>query len=61
VRSPTGGQSEGIIEFPIGKESGVTGDGGAVELRLELAVEIDAERVIVAVTNGTVMCNPFYG
>jgi hypothetical protein len=24
-------QPEGIIEFPIGEESGVTGDGGAVE------------------------------
>jgi hypothetical protein len=26
------GQSEGVIEFPIGQESGATGDGGPVEL-----------------------------
>jgi hypothetical protein len=42
------GQSEGIVEFTVGEESGVTGDGRAVELQLELAVEIDAQGVIVA-------------
>lgn len=30
-------QAEGVIEFPIGAESGVAGDGGAVELQLDLA------------------------
>jgi hypothetical protein len=36
-------QPEGIIEYPIGEESGVTGDSGAVELQLDLAVEIDSQ------------------
>ena len=30
--SATPGQAEGVIEFPIGQESGVTGDRGPVEL-----------------------------
>ena len=45
------GQSEGVVEFAVGEESGVTGDGGAVELQLDLAVEIDAEGVVLAVTH----------
>jgi hypothetical protein len=45
------GQPEGVIEFPIGEESGVTGDGRAVELQLDLAVEVNAQGVIVAVTH----------
>lgn len=44
-------QPEGIIEFPIAEESAVTGDGGAVELQLDLAVEIDSQGVILAVTH----------
>src|SRR5262249_9512258 len=44
-------QPEGVIEFPIGEESGVTGDGRAVELQLDLAVELDAQEVILAVTH----------
>jgi hypothetical protein len=43
------GQSDGIVEFAVGEESGVTGDCRAVELQLDLAVEIDAQGVIVAV------------
>jgi hypothetical protein len=35
------GQTEGVIEFPIGEESSVTGDGGSMELQLNTAVEID--------------------
>jgi hypothetical protein len=35
------GQAEGVVEFPVGEESGVTGDGGAVGLPLDWAVEID--------------------
>src|SRR5262249_59323232 len=46
------GQSEGVIEFAVGEESGVTGNGRAVELQLELAVEIDAQGVLVAGTPG---------
>jgi hypothetical protein len=45
------GQLEGVIEFPIGEESGVTGDGRAVELQLELAVEVNAQGVLLAVTH----------
>src|SRR5262249_31349704 len=45
------GQREGVIEFPIGEESGIAGDGRAVELQLELAVEIESEGVIFAFTH----------
>ena len=45
------GQAEGVVEFPIGQESGVTGDGGAVEFQLELAIEANAQGVMVAVTH----------
>jgi hypothetical protein len=45
------GQSEGVIEFPTGEESGVTGVGGAAELQLDVAVEIDAQGVLLAVTH----------
>jgi hypothetical protein len=45
------GQLKGIIEFTVGEESGVTSDGGTVELQLDFAVEIDAQGVMVAVTH----------
>jgi hypothetical protein len=45
------GQVRGIVEFPVGKESGVTGDGGSTELRLSAAVEIDPCGVILTVTH----------
>jgi hypothetical protein len=45
------GQTEGVVELTIGEKSGVTGDGRAVELQLDLAVEINAQGVIVAVTH----------
>src|SRR6516225_5469589 len=45
------GQCKGVVEFPVGEESGVTGDGRAVERQLDLAVEIDAQGVVVAVTH----------
>src|SRR5262249_7138522 len=45
------GQTEGVIEFSISEESGVAGDRRAVELQLELAVKIDAQGVMVAVTH----------
>lgn len=37
------GQVEGLNEFAIGEESGITGDGGAVELQFELVVEVNAQ------------------
>jgi hypothetical protein len=37
------GQSEGVVEFAVGEESGVAGDGRAVELQLDLAVEVNAQ------------------
>src|SRR5262249_51025007 len=45
------GQLKGVVEFAVGKESGVTGDGRAVELQLDWAVGIDAQGVMVAVTH----------
>src|SRR5262249_4184850 len=44
------GQSEGVVEFPIGEESGVTGDGRAVKRQLDLAVEVNAQGVLGTVT-----------
>ena len=35
------GKSQGVVEFAVGKESGVTSDGRAMELQLDVAVEID--------------------
>jgi hypothetical protein len=43
---------EGVIEFAIGEESSVAADGRAVELLGELAVESDAEGVVLAFTHG---------
>jgi len=34
-------QSEGIVQFAIGKQAGVGGDIGAVELELQSTVEIE--------------------
>src|SRR5262249_34377964 len=45
------GQAEGIVEFAVGEESGVTGDAGAVKLQLDFAGEIDADGVVLAVTH----------
>src|SRR5262249_1444230 len=45
------GQAEGVVEFAIGEESGVAGDGGPVELQLDVTVEVNAQGVIVAVTH----------
>ena len=45
------GQSEGIVEFAVGEESGVTGDGRAMKLQFDFAVEIDAHGVVSAVTH----------
>src|SRR5262249_37610677 len=45
------GQSEGVVEFPIGEESGVTGDGRAVKRQLDLAVEVNAQGVLGTVTH----------
>lgn len=42
-------QSEGVVEFPVSEQLSVAGDGLAVEFSLDLAVEIDTERVISAV------------
>jgi hypothetical protein len=44
-------QCEDVIEFALGEEFGIAGDGRAVEFELELAVEMEAEGVLVAVTH----------
>jgi hypothetical protein len=45
------GQSQGVVEFPIDEEPGVTGNGRAVELQFDLTVEVNAQGVILAVTH----------
>jgi hypothetical protein len=37
------GQSEGVVEFPIGEKSSVRRDRRAVKLPLDLAVEVNAQ------------------
>jgi hypothetical protein len=44
------GQPEGVIEFAIGEDFGVTGDGRSMELQLAVAAEIDSQGVMLAVT-----------
>ena len=39
-------QAEGVIEFAIGEQSGVGGDPGTVELKLQAAVEIEPQRAV---------------
>ena len=39
-------ETEGVIEFAIGEQSGIGGDPGAMELELHAAVEIEPERTI---------------
>jgi len=39
-------QTEGVVEFAIGEQSGIGGDPGAMELQLHAAVEIEPERTI---------------
>jgi hypothetical protein len=38
-------QSEGIVQFAMGKQAGVGGDIGAVQLELQSAVEIEPRSV----------------
>src|SRR5262249_15161162 len=45
------GQFDGVVEFPIDKEPGVTADGRAVELQFHLAVEVNALGVLVAASH----------
>src|SRR5262249_30722532 len=44
-------QDQSVVEFPVGEQSGVTGDGRAVELQLDVTVEVNAQGVMVAVTH----------
>ena len=44
-------QPESVVEFTICEESGVTGNGRTVELQLDLAVEVNAQGVILAATH----------
>src|SRR5262249_22967414 len=45
------GQAQGVVEFTVGEESGVTGDGRAAELQLDVTVEVNAQGVLLAVTH----------
>ena len=44
------GKIQRVIQFSEGKESGVGGDGGTMELQPDLGIELDPERVLFAVT-----------
>lgn len=44
-----GGQSEGVVEFATGEKSGVAGDSRTLELQYDLAIEMNAEWVVLAV------------
>ena len=37
------GQVEGVVEFTVGEQSGVAGDGRTVELQLDVTVEVNAQ------------------
>jgi hypothetical protein len=39
-------ETESVIEFAIGQQSGIGRDPGAMELKLHAAVEIEPERTI---------------
>ena len=39
-------ETENIVEFAVGQQSGIGGDPGAMELELQPAVEIEPERAI---------------
>ena len=39
-------ETEGVVEFAIGQQSGIGGDPRAMELQLHAAVEIEPERTI---------------
>ena len=38
-------ETEGLVEFTVGEQSGIGGDAGTVELQLETAVEIEPRSV----------------
>ena len=44
-----GGQSKGVVELATGEEFGVAGDSRAIELQFDLAIEMNAEWVVLAV------------
>lgn len=44
-----GGQSEGVVEFATGEKSGVADDSRTLELQYDLAIEMNAEWVVLAV------------
>lgn len=50
VLTRDGHQAERIIEFTIGQQSGIRGDAGTVELKLEAVVEIEPERIGLSFT-----------
>ena len=42
-------KNEGVVEFATGEESGVAGYSRAIELQFDLAIEMNAEWVVLAV------------
>ena len=47
VRRLQGHLSKGVVAFTVGEESGVAGDGRAVELPLDQTVEINPQGVLL--------------
>jgi hypothetical protein len=45
------GQTQGLIQFPEGQETGVGGDGGAVKFQADSGVELEPEGSLFAVTH----------
>ena len=46
-----GGEVQGVIQFSECQESGVGGDGGAMELQPDLGIELEPKRGLFAVTH----------
>ena len=44
-------QSEGVIEFPIRKQTSIGGDDGAAKLHRHAAIKIDAKNVVLRFTH----------
>jgi hypothetical protein len=45
-------QAEGVVEFPIGQQSGIGRNAGSVKFQLDATVEIDPQDVFLSVTHG---------
>ncbi len=44
-------ETEGVVEFSVGKQSGIGGDPRTMELKLQAAVEIEPQSAIIRFTH----------